>query len=91
MKDLKIISSKPPTQKHLIEILSKEAIQTRQLAFSVLRKLPKEVRPLTTIILRSAVPTSKHGKSLADIRNELSRTRVCLHELSTFLNNSNKK
>lgn len=87
MKDLKLASSKPSREQSLIKLLDKEAKQTRKLAFSVLRKLPKSSRPLITIIFKSAVPKTKRGKFLADTRNELSRIRVCLHELDTFLNN----
>lgn len=88
MKDLKLSSSKPPKEQLLIKLLDKEAKQTRKLAFSVLRKLPKSSRPLITIVFKSAVSKTKRGRFLADTRNELSRIRVCLHEVGSFLNNT---
>lgn len=90
MKDLKISLSKSPTQHSLMKLLDKEAKQTRQLAFSVMGKLPKSRRPLLTIIFKSSVPKTKRGKFLADMRNELSRIRVCLHEFDSFLDNTER-
>jgi len=72
---LRVIRSMPPTQRQILDLLRREANNTKNLAF----ELKDRLTPLATLaIIRSAVPKTALGADLASIRNDLARIRSCL-------------
>lgn len=70
----KLIKSKPPTNRLILSRLHKEVRQTKMLAADCFNKFAPNAEKGVLL----AVPETTHGKTLAEIRNELGTIRVYL-------------
>lgn len=83
-KQIKLKSNPPPSFYRLMILTQREAFQTKQLALKLVAKVmkggPVEACAMG-VVLKSAVPKTRCGACVAEIRNDLSRLRVALQYL----------
>jgi len=77
---MKIKYSKPPTEKKLLSLLNEEISYTKGIALECITKY-RTPNIQFGVVMKSAVPKTKNGRTLAHIRDELSRIRVFLQAL----------
>lgn len=80
MKKLKVITSKSPTETHLIRLIESDSQSIAELAMECCKKYFASTTG--RVLFKSAIPKTKNGLKLAEIRNNIGRTRIYLRSIA---------